>query len=163
VRFQALLLGASLLMLSSACGMKKPQYEVSATDVSNRVLGAGRQQSAEPVARVREAVRALRQRLNEEKSRARVGTAPPQLSVTGTSGVTAAAPQATGTAGTTDGSRAPIATTPAQVATPHRAAAAALGRQSGRRGVWLPVGLVTVGVVTGVLLLTRRRSPDRSA
>ena len=163
MRVRALLLGASLLVLSSACGMKKPQFEVSATEVSNRVLGARPQQSAAPVARVREAVRALRQRLNEEKSPDRAGSAPAEHPVTGNSGSTAAIPQATGTAGTSDGSRSAIATTPAQVATPHRAAAAAPRPQSRRRGVWLPVGLVTVGVVTGVLLLTRRRSPGRSA
>jgi len=160
VRFRALLLGASLLLLSSACGMKRPQFEVSATELSNRLLGAGPQQSAAPVAGVREAVRPLRQRLNEEKSRDRAASAPAQPSVTGTSGSTASAPQATGTAGTTDGSRPSIATSPAPVATPHPAADAAPGRQSRRRGVWLPLGLVTLSVVTGALLLTRRRSPD---
>ena len=158
MRVPILFLGATLLVVSAGCGVKKPQYVVTATDVSNRVLGARSQRSAEPVERLRKSIGALRQRLAQEKKtpgQPPVVPPAPAPPVTGTSGFTAATPQATGTVGTTDGIP-PDGAAPTGGTTPTAVPPAGIERrQAGSRPVWLAVVLVTA---IGVLLLTRRRS-----
>ena len=161
MRRPTLLLGAMLLVLSTGCGLKKPRYEVSATEVSNRVLGVAPQQSGEPVAQVREAVRALRQRLVQEKSRRRAPVVAPEPPVTPTSGPSAATPQAIGTSGITRGeiSSHAAAATSVQATNGSGVPPAGVARRvRSSPGVSLAVVLGAVGLAAAALLLTRRRT-----